>query len=163
MFGRPAKVADAHVPVTGGVAVVAAADPDVEAEDEEAPLDEADEAEPAGWLTDEGAVGRSRLVLFENWQPVRSTDAARATVNARVLFVMTCYAFVRAHTIVSVRLNETLEKFRETEKLRKTVQKAGQDLRARVQRCEKLSHGLSEACTGKPLRHRPATAAMRCF
>ena len=83
-------VGDAHVPAAAATAVVSATDA---GEDEL--LDE-----PAN----EGAVGTS---LFENWQPVRITDAATIPANTQIflILVMSRYAFVCAHTILRCAVN----------------------------------------------------------
>jgi hypothetical protein len=93
-------VGDVHVPAAGGAPAVAAAAPDVDALP-----DELAEDELVGELTDEGAVGRSRLLLFENWQPVSTTDAARVAANAQIFLVISRYVFVCVHTVLMCAIN----------------------------------------------------------
>jgi hypothetical protein len=82
-------VGDAHVPAAAGPDGVAA---DVGAAD---PLDEGGgaEDEPPDEAAVEGAVGSSRLDLFENWHPVSSIDAAKVAVKAQILLVIVSLHF----------------------------------------------------------------------
>ena len=60
--------------------------------------DELDEVELLDEFA-EGAVGRSRLLLFENWHPVSRMDAAIVTVNAQIFLIMSRLHFcMRAHS-----------------------------------------------------------------
>ena len=78
-------------------------EPDVapeEDEDADPPDDVEFDAEPAGVDADEGAVGSSNWVLFENWQPASSTAAAVVTAQTQIFFIMSVYTFVCAHTVL---------------------------------------------------------------
>ena len=90
-FGRPLIADDAHVPAAAGT---------VAADDEEDDVDEDDElADDA--LEVDGAVGSSRLLLLENWQPVNSIEPATANASAQIFFFIVAYTFVSAHTILA--------------------------------------------------------------
>ena len=101
MFGKPEMVGDAHDPAAGatGPPVTTAPEEDVDdVEDVEDEVVEEPDEEPAS--EDEGAVGNSTLDLFENSQPVSSTEAASERVRARILLCMFVYTFVCAHTVL---------------------------------------------------------------
>jgi hypothetical protein len=76
-----------------------------EEEDDEAPDDVGLDEEPAGEDPDEGAVGNSKLVLFENWQPASSTAATVVAAQAQIFFIMSVYTFVCAHTVLVRAVN----------------------------------------------------------
>jgi len=90
-FGSPLIADDAHVPAAAGTVAV---------DDEEDDVDEDDElADDA--LEVDGAVGSSRLLLLENWQPVNSIEPATANASAQIFFFIVAYTFVSAHTILA--------------------------------------------------------------
>ena len=102
MFGSPPMAGEAHVPAAA----------DVDEDPDEAAADPPDAGpvalEPAllAAFTAEGEVGMSALDLLENWQPVRSTDAASVTVKAQIFFITSRYTSVCARTVLVRAVNE---------------------------------------------------------
>ena len=96
-------VGDAQDPAAGATGPLVTVPPDEELEEEEeedeAPDDVEVDEEPAGVDADEGAVGSSNWVLFENWQPASSTAAAVVTAQTQRFLIMSRLHFcMRAHS-----------------------------------------------------------------
>ena len=97
-------VGDAQDPAAGATGPPVTVPPDEEPaeadeEDDEPPDGAAFDEEPAGEDADEGAVGNSKLVLLENWQPASSTAAAVMTADPQIFFIMSRLRFcMRAHS-----------------------------------------------------------------
>jgi hypothetical protein len=110
--GRPARVAEPHVPWN--------AEDEEDEPEEEPPEDELEEEDvpeldpepdeddgPPSVPPDDadvplGAVGDSSSVLFWNWQPLATIELNRRN-QKDPLFIRVPYAFVRAHTIPCAR------------------------------------------------------------
>jgi len=97
-------VGDAHDPAAGAtgppVTVPGEVEPEEEEDEDEAPDEVELDEDPAGEDADEGAVGSSKLVLFENWQPASSTAATVVAAQTQIFFIMSVYTFVCAHTVL---------------------------------------------------------------
>ena len=123
-------VGDAQDPAAGATGPPATVPLDVEAEEEEdedeAPDDVGLDEEPAGEDPDEGAVGSSKLVLFENWQPASSTAATVVAAQTQILFIMSVYTFVCAHTVLVRAVNSNPGRSGKTTDATATVQEGGQ-------------------------------------
>jgi hypothetical protein len=123
-------VGDAQDPAAGAtgppVTVPPDVDPEEEVEDDEAPDDVGFDEDPAGEDADEGAVGSSKLVLFENWQPASSTAANVVAAQTQIFLIMSVYTFVCAHTVLARAVNSNPGKSGKTADAMVTVQEGCQ-------------------------------------